>query len=138
MGVMVYFVRCLCGCAAIKIGASDAPVDRLQELQTSTPHRLQLLGHIFGSETTEFWLHERFWRERIIGEWFDKKIQKKIELILRRQPQGLKALARLLGHPRGTEKRRCTICLKIRMRRTKCECWRSYWSQTENIYLVKR
>jgi hypothetical protein len=65
---MIYFIQ---NGDAVKIGVTihDAR-DRLAYLQTATPHKLTLLGHIEGSYDEERALHRRFAHLRIRNEWF--------------------------------------------------------------------
>lgn len=78
---MIYFVQCGCGCEAIKIGWSGAPVPaiRVSVLQSATPHPLKLLKVLdAGTRGHERWFHEHFASAHLTGEWFDKTILKEI------------------------------------------------------------
>lgn len=65
---MVYFIRM--GNKFIKIGCSDRPSFRLQELQTASPLKLHLQAVIEGNFQTEKGLHEMFSHLKTNGEWF--------------------------------------------------------------------
>lgn len=54
--------------AFVKIGRSKNAAKRLQQLQSSYPHTLQILAII--SSDRELELHQRFSRYRTGGEWF--------------------------------------------------------------------
>ena len=54
----------------IKIGYSDDPLARLEDLQTAHHEQLRLLMTIADNGTMEMQLHERFADLRIRGEWF--------------------------------------------------------------------
>jgi hypothetical protein len=65
----VYFIR---GeqTGLIKIGVANNPSQRLANLQTGSPDRLELLGCTPGSSWGELRLHTRFAHLRQHGEWF--------------------------------------------------------------------
>lgn len=44
--------------------------ERLRRLQTGASHRLSLLRAIDGTQRIESWLHRRFAKQRLDGEWF--------------------------------------------------------------------
>ncbi len=52
----------------IKIGVSENPKERRQDLQTGSPHRLRLLGVLDGN--LEASMHTLFHQFRFRGEWF--------------------------------------------------------------------
>src|SRR6267143_784005 len=52
----------------IKIGVSKDPMKRLEDHQTSSPDRLTLLGAVH--TYSEKYIHRRFERDRVHGEWF--------------------------------------------------------------------
>lgn len=73
----VYFIR-VRGTNIVKIGSSERPDDRIQQLQVGSPHELELLGTC-DSPSDEFsdsdgmsekYYHRRFANRRIRGEWF--------------------------------------------------------------------
>ena|SRR3990167_7127718 len=73
----VYFIR-VRGTNIVKIGSSEHPFDRIQQLQVGSPHELELLGTC-DSPSDEFsdsdgmsekYYHRRFRNRRIRGEWF--------------------------------------------------------------------
>jgi hypothetical protein len=66
---MIYFIRDT-GTGAIKIGYSKNPKNRLGGLQSATPSKLVLLGHIQGGLEHEAAFHELFKRYHLHGEWF--------------------------------------------------------------------
>ncbi|MEU4012096.1 MarR family transcriptional regulator [Streptomyces pseudogriseolus] len=55
----------------VKIGVSDDPEERLEDLQTGSPVPLVLLWQVHGGQRLESLLHERFTAYRTHGEWFD-------------------------------------------------------------------
>lgn len=63
----IYFIR---AGGMIKIGFSLEVRQRLKELQTAQPVRLELLGVMAGDSDAERTLHERFAFCRQTGEWF--------------------------------------------------------------------
>jgi uncharacterized protein YozE (UPF0346 family) len=66
----VYFIRSE-KTHAIKIGFTSGRVEkRLNSLQTAHPYKLQLLASIPGTLEYEKFLHERFAKFRLEGEWF--------------------------------------------------------------------
>lgn len=54
----------------LKIGFSNNPIERLEQLQTACPFRLSIYATIPGDRETEFKLHCRFAYLRQSGEWF--------------------------------------------------------------------
>lgn len=64
---MIYFLRNDC---FVKIGYSQRPDRRVRSLQTSSPHRLELIRTEDGDTERERQLHERFRSLRVSGEWF--------------------------------------------------------------------
>ena len=64
----VYFIRSAPG--EIKIGKAIDVQKRLNGLQTSHPHRLQLLATTVGGKPAERAYHARFAEHRLHGEWF--------------------------------------------------------------------
>lgn len=66
----VYFIRAG-NDGAIKIGFTKGDVsNRLRSLQRDYPDRLTCIRQIPGLRLTEAWLHRRFRKNRIVGEWF--------------------------------------------------------------------
>lgn len=63
----IYFVQ---SGSAVKIGFGQSAPKRLSGLQTSSPDKLVLLGHIPGNRHIERFLHWQFRNLRIRGEWF--------------------------------------------------------------------
>lgn len=66
----VYFIQAEHG-GPVKIGYSESIGKRLEQLQTSSPYRLRVIGRMRGGRTREKELHERFEHSRLNGEWFD-------------------------------------------------------------------
>jgi len=54
----------------VKIGQSEDPIARLEQLQTGNPEELKLLWVYEGDEYTEHEIHEMFKKDRVRGEWF--------------------------------------------------------------------
>ena len=71
---MVYFIQQGVD-GPIKIGTSPSPVRRLNQLQTSNPCKLRLIGTIEGSYKEESVLHIMFKDHRRVGEWFDPSLE---------------------------------------------------------------
>lgn len=55
----------------IKIGFSNDPVRRLDQLQTSLVHRLDLLLTFVGTSELETKIHRQLKKYRLKGEWFE-------------------------------------------------------------------
>ncbi len=72
----IYFIEDTAS-GRVKIGRSNNPNARLQQLQTGSSGRLQLILTIRGSASRERELHQQFGQDRIQGEWFhhSEKIQ---------------------------------------------------------------
>ncbi|MFH1379252.1 MAG: helix-turn-helix domain-containing protein [bacterium] len=68
---MIYFIQSGIS-GPIKIGFTkhESPKQRLSVLQTNHHEKLNLLGTMPGSEKDEAFLHARFKRFKIRGEWF--------------------------------------------------------------------
>jgi len=75
-GGYVYFIQSEKG-GPIKIGFSEKPESRLNNLQTSHPDKLIILGCIKGDQSMERELHKRFSKYRIRqdGEWFNPGLE---------------------------------------------------------------
>jgi hypothetical protein len=69
MKLLVYFAQ-IRGNGPIKIGMSDDPIGRIQNLQQSCPFKINLLLAIPGGMLLERELHKEFEHCRIRGEWF--------------------------------------------------------------------
>ena len=54
----------------VKIGVSDSPEKRINDLQTASPNELRLLGYCLGSYAIEQALHLVLHEYRVRGEWF--------------------------------------------------------------------
>jgi hypothetical protein len=54
----------------VKIGYSRNPKTRIKTLQTSNPKKLLLIGVLEGCKKVEKFLHIKFYKYRIDGEWF--------------------------------------------------------------------
>jgi hypothetical protein len=65
----VYMIRCGEN-GPVKIGHSADPQHRLAQLQTSHHERLSIIRTFEGGTSVEIWLHRKFSRLRINGEWF--------------------------------------------------------------------
>lgn len=66
---MVYFIRNTFD-GSIKVGYSLDPEARLRQLQTASPHRLEIVATIEGGATEEGQIHEVLAEFRMEGEWF--------------------------------------------------------------------
>lgn len=62
-----YFIR---SGDAVKIGESDNVLRRLEDLQSGSPHKLELIACFKGGAATEAYFHGRFKPYRIRREWF--------------------------------------------------------------------
>lgn len=65
----IYFIQATRS-GLIKIGSASDPRGRLRSLQTGSPERLRLIGHIPGGTARERQLHDQFAADRSHGEWF--------------------------------------------------------------------
>lgn len=65
----VYFIECV-GHSLVKIGVSDAPRRRVDDLQTGSPFELRLIHAIPGDMKLERLLHYAFRGQHFRGEWF--------------------------------------------------------------------
>jgi hypothetical protein len=84
---MIYFIKDT-GTQAIKIGHSARrPEDRIGELQTGNPHKLQLLGTVPGTECDEVRYHDQFAAYRLEGEWFQGDIIEDVLTIIAESKQ---------------------------------------------------
>ena len=63
----VYFIRCG---EYVKIGYSINPLQRLTDLQTGMPYRLEILASEWGTPADEKFYHTKFKHLRHVGEWF--------------------------------------------------------------------
>jgi hypothetical protein len=75
----VYFVKCH---DFVMIGYSSVSVaGRISSLQAGTPYALALVGTISAPRSCEAYLHKRFAKQRVRGEWFtlDAELQSFID-----------------------------------------------------------
>lgn len=63
----VYFIRCL---DAVKIGFATNTAIRFSTLQIASPHTMELLASIPGTQIDERLIHAKFAHLRTRGEWF--------------------------------------------------------------------
>lgn len=66
---MIYFIQ-QGKDGPIKIGKSDAPQQRLEQLQTANPYQLNFLGGASDYTYNETDIHKKFKHLRLKGEWF--------------------------------------------------------------------
>lgn len=66
----VYFIRAGHS-GPVKIGTADDPERRLRHLQTAHYETLRIIRTLDGGVDVESWLHKRYKKHRIRGEWFD-------------------------------------------------------------------
>jgi hypothetical protein len=78
----VYFITTEEPDGPIKIGLSFRPERRMAEMQAHSPVKLKLIGHIPGSYPHEDFLHDRFKKYRLHGEWFSGEILEDVEKLL--------------------------------------------------------
>lgn len=69
-GGYIYFVQGVDG-GPVKIGWSENPEKRLEQLQAASPDQLRILDYIIGDRHHERALHGRLSEYRLRGEWFD-------------------------------------------------------------------
>ena len=70
--IHLYIIQC--GCSRYhKIGVSTYPGDRLEALQTANPMKLSLRFAIAipNESAIERYLHKKYQKQNIRGEWFD-------------------------------------------------------------------
>jgi DNA-binding XRE family transcriptional regulator len=65
---MIYFIK---HSEFVKIGYTTGINNRLSQLQTSSPHKLQVVGLIDGDLNKEKELHQKFIHLSTSGEWFN-------------------------------------------------------------------
>lgn len=92
----------------VKIGVSDEPEARLEDLQTGSPVRLLLLWKTPGGQGLESALHAYFAPYRVHGEWFDFGEENAAALVA--------TAAVLLGHRAQPER----VSGELRYRRSDC------------------
>jgi hypothetical protein len=82
----VYFIRAASG--AIKIGRSLNPKGRMTTLRTASPVPLELVAAFRTHPRTETFLHARFAKSRLHGEWFEstQELERLIDRIQKREP----------------------------------------------------
>lgn len=56
---------------SLKIGLSSKPQQRLKNIQTANPEEVLLVSIFPGSKSDEKWLHSKFKKYHIRGEWFE-------------------------------------------------------------------
>lgn len=66
---VVYFARAD-GAEEIKIGTSTQLARRIHALEISSRSKITVLATVVGSYKVEAWIHDRFRRARVMGEWF--------------------------------------------------------------------
>lgn len=67
---MIYFIQ-VGDDGPVKIGFTKlSPSIRLSGLQVANPYPLRMLGRMVGNAATERFLHKKFARNRLRGEWF--------------------------------------------------------------------
>lgn len=71
----VYFIRSLCKKGFIKIGVSNNPELRLNDMQTGNPYELKLEAKVKCNSDNHAYriekhLHRQYKRKRVRGEWF--------------------------------------------------------------------
>ena len=59
------------GSGVVKIGRSEDPRRRLNDIQVSTPHTMQLIHVVLDAGDFEHPLHDEFANLHVSGEWFD-------------------------------------------------------------------
>jgi hypothetical protein len=64
---LAYFVR---DGGAVKIGCSERPLVRFEELQKANPRRIELVALFAAGAAAEAYFHGRFSVFRIHGEWY--------------------------------------------------------------------
>ena len=64
---MVYIIR---AGRFIKVGTSEQPVQRLYELQSANPERIELLFTLPGGRKEEAQIHKQLRTYHVRGEWF--------------------------------------------------------------------
>jgi hypothetical protein len=65
----VYLIEAI-GAKRVKVGWSKNPHVRRGQLQVHSPHRLQLLAAVEGTQTHEAWMHWELMAAHHRGEWF--------------------------------------------------------------------
>lgn len=73
-----------------KIGIAADPANRLRQLQTGSPQKLELKAVVIGNRNTEFSFHKKLWKYNCGGEWFEIPTDKQneiFELFIQSSPQ---------------------------------------------------
>lgn len=66
----IYFIK-PCGLdGPVKIGISEIPLTRLEQISVWSPWPLELIGYVPGEQEDETFLHECFFNVHIHREWF--------------------------------------------------------------------
>lgn len=68
----LYFIECQCAERHIKIGVSSNIKVRLVNMRAHCPYELKLLKAVPGGAHLEIELHQRFFGDRVRGEWFKR------------------------------------------------------------------
>jgi hypothetical protein len=67
---MIYFIQLITVERPIKVGTTNNLIRRIQNIASSAPGELRVLGIMPGGIKEERALHEKFWYARTYGEWF--------------------------------------------------------------------
>lgn len=66
----IYFIKPTCFDGPIKIGCSEIPLTRLEQLSTWSPWPLEIIGYVDGDFDDERFLHQCFFSSHLHREWF--------------------------------------------------------------------
>lgn len=129
----VYFIECA---GRIKIGFSKSLEDRLRDLSTGAPAKLNLLGTVEGDRALEAKLHRSLRIHRVSGEWFTdcEPVRAAIDAVMRgeeieeppliRYPEIITAL-RKIAEPLGFENK-VKEAIELAAQRTGLSYWRTF------------
>lgn len=71
-GKQVVYMIAMAGSDPIKVGVTGNLTNRLIGIQSSTPHKLEIVAVFEGDETCERHLHRELQDHHVSGEWFER------------------------------------------------------------------
>jgi DNA-binding XRE family transcriptional regulator len=91
---MTGYVYAMLSCDRVKIGYSERPKQRLNDANTMSPFKVEMLGYYEATFQDEQDLHKKFYEFRLHGEWFAysgpvKKWADKIKCTSRDEPTAI-------------------------------------------------
>jgi len=77
----------------IKIGFSDNPGRRLEEIRSGASERMRLLGSVFGTTTDEASLHRKHSASWVHNEWFAPELLPDVATVLDTDVESLESIS---------------------------------------------